>query len=99
MERVEIKDQSSFILALSSGICCVAQEGARQVVNDAGIAENEFGEKVFVVQTLAGNLSFVNHITLFIFISAREAQKFLNFERCEFSEDWILNSEIIEEEE
>ena len=97
MKRVVIKSEVQFILALSSGICCVERNGARHVVNEAGCGETAFSEPVFFVQTLAGNICYERLITLFIFDTAREAQRFLNFERCELQEDEILGSEILEE--
>ena len=96
MQRIKIKSPGVFQRTLSTGICCVAQEGARHVVNEAYIGENDDDETCFIVDTIQGLLSFDKCITLFVFDSAREAQQFLNFEDCEFDEDKILNSDVIE---
>lgn len=96
MEKVQINSESQFWAVLSSGICCIERDGARHVVNSAGIGENDAGELCFVVETLADNLCFEGIIALFIFDNARQAQQFLIFEPVEFNEDEVLNSEIIE---
>ena len=98
MERVVIKSEEQFTLAFSSGICCVERNGARHVVNEAGYGETAHREPVFFVETLGGDIYCERQITLFIFSTAREAQRFLNIERCELKEDEILGSEIIGEE-
>lgn len=96
MKRIQIKSEKMFQRTLTTGICCVAQNGARHVINAAYICENDDGNTCFMVDTIQGLLSFDEQITVFVFDSPREAQQFLTFERCEFDEDKILNAEIIE---
>ena len=95
MERITVTYEHAFFIALSGNICGVCYEGERHIVQDAEIGIGKSGEPVFIVTTLRGILSFENCITLFLFDSPREAQQFLNFERCEFDEDKILNSEFL----